>query len=168
MQSKIQIFADKHPELWKFIKFNITVIVTSALDIGIHLFLIYVAFKKINSVPVADNALLSLLGIKYKGYLYSYLISTTVGYAVMYIMNRKLTFHSDINPAYSSVMYVILSVCNILISSWIGGIAGSFMVEHSLTSPIMEIVSKFIIINIPTIWTYPIERYVIQIKKRKK
>lgn len=168
MKNKIQIFSEKHPELWKFIKFNITVIVTSALDIGIHLFLIYVAFKNINDVPVADNALLSLLGIKYKGYLYSYLISTTVGYAVMYVMNRKLTFHSDINPAYSSIMYIILSVCNILISSWIGGVAGSFMVEHSLTSPLMEIVSKFIIINIPTIWTYPIERYVIQIKKRKK
>lgn len=168
MKNKMQNFAEKHPELWKFIKFNITVLVTSALDIGIHLFLIYVAFKKINDVPVADNALLSLLGIKYQGYLYSYLISTTVGYAVMYLMNRKLTFHSDVNPAYSSVLYIILSVCNILISSWIGGVAGSFLVEHSLTSPIMEIVSKFIIINIPTIWTYPIERYVIQIKKRKK
>lgn len=165
---KIDAFAEKHPELWKFIKFNITVIITSALDIGIHLFLIYVVFVDINSVPVPDNALLSLLGIKYQGYLYSYLISTTVGYAVMYLINRKLTFHSDVNPAYSSILYIILSVCNILISSWIGGIAGSFMVEHSLTSPVMEIVSKFIIINIPTIWTYPIERYVIQIKKRKK
>lgn len=167
-KTKLKQFAQKHPELWKFIKFNITVLITSALDIGIHLFLIYVVFVDINSVPVPDNALLSLLGIKYQGYLYSYLISTTVGYAVMYLINRKLTFHSDVNPAYSSVLYIILSVCNILISSWIGGIAGSFMVEHSLTSPFMEIISKFVIINIPTIWTYPIERYVIQIKKRKK
>lgn len=157
----------KHPEIWKFIKFNISVLITSALDIVSYLLLLYFVFDSLNSEPLPNNALLSLLGIKYKGYLFSYLISTSLGYIAAYLINRKITFHSNINPAYSSVLYFILSVSNILISSWIGGVFGSFMTAKNISNPLTEIVSKFIIINIPTVWTYPIERYVIQIRKKE-
>lgn len=37
-----------------------------------------------------------------------------------------------------------------------------------MSNPITEAASKFIIINIPTLWTYPLERYVIQINKKEK
>lgn len=158
----------KHPELWKFIKFNITVVLTSALDILTYLFLLYFVFAEYNSTELKENALLSLLGIRYKGYLYSYLISTTVGYVAAYIINRKITFRSNVSVAYSSVMYFILAVFNILVSSYIGGVFGSFIASNELSNPLVEIVSKFIIINIPTLWTYPLERYVIQIKRKKK
>lgn len=158
----------KHPELWKFIKFNITVVLTSALDILTYLLLLYFVFAEYNSTELKENALLSLLGIRYKGYLYSYLISTTVGYVAAYIINRKITFRSDVSVAYSSVMYFILAVFNILVSSYIGGVFGSFIASNELSNPLVEIVSKFIIINIPTLWTYPLERYVIQIKRKPK
>ena len=159
-------FKKKHKELWKFIKFNITVIVTSALDIVTYLICLYFIFKSLNSEPLPDSALLSFLGIRYKGYLISYLISTTAGYVAAYIMNRKLTFHSNINPAYSSTLYFILAIFNILVSSWIGGAFGTFMTAHNISNPLTEIISKFIIINIPTIWTYPIERYLIHRVKK--
>ena len=152
-------------ELWKFLKFNICVIVTSALDILSYMLLLYVVFKNQNNTPLPDSALLSLLGIKYKGYLYSYLISTSIGYIAAYLINRKVTFKSNINPLYSSVLYAALAIFNILVSSYLGGIFGTFITAHDMTSPIVEIISKFLIINIPTIWTYPLERYIIQINK---
>lgn len=156
---------NNRPELWKFIKFNISVIVTSVLDVVTYLVLIYTVFKSQCSVQLPDSALLSLLGIKYRGYLYAYIISTSVGYIAAYIINRKITFESNVNPLYSSVLYFILALVNILISSWIGGIFGSVMVSRGINTPLMQIASKFIIINIPTLWTYPLERYVIQIRK---
>lgn len=161
-------FVKKHAELWKFIKFNISVLVTSAIDILSYLVLLYFVFKSSNGVELGDNALLSLLGIRYKGYLYSYLISTALGYVSAYLINRKVTFHSDVNPLYSSVLYVALAVFNILVSSYIGSVFGTYMSLHNLSNPITEIISKFVIINIPTVWTYPLERYVIQINKPKK
>lgn len=156
---------NNRPELWKFIKFNISVIVTSVLDVVTYLVLIYTVFKSQCSVQLPDSALLSLLGIKYRGYLYAYIISTSVGYIAAYIINRKITFESNVNPLYSSVLYFILALVNILVSSWIGGIFGSVMVSRGINTPLMQIASKFIIINIPTLWTYPLERYVIQIRK---
>ena len=156
---------NNRPELWKFIKFNISVIVTSVLDVVTYLVLIYTVFKSQCNAQLPDSALLSLLGIKYRGYLYAYIISTSVGYIAAYIINRKITFRSNVNPLYSSVLYFILALVNILVSSWIGGIFGSVMVSRGINTPLMQIVSKFIIINIPTLWTYPLERYVIQIRK---
>lgn len=164
-RKKINDFAAKHSELWKFVKFNFTVIVTSLLDICVYLVLLYLVFRSLNSQPLPENELLSFLGIRYKGYLFSYLISTTAGYVAAYLMNRKITFHSDINPAYSSFLYFLLAVFNILFSSWFGSVAGSFMLKYSLSNPLTEIISKFVIINIPTLWTYPIERYIIQIRR---
>jgi len=156
---------NNRPELWKFLKFNISVIVTSVLDVVTYLVLIYTVFKSQCNAQLPDSALLSLLGIKYRGYLYAYIISTSVGYIAAYIINRKITFRSNVNPLYSSVLYFILALVNILVSSWIGGIFGSVMVSRGINTPLMQIVSKFIIINIPTLWTYPLERYVIQIRK---
>lgn len=160
-------FVKKHAELWKFIKFNITVLVTSAIDILSYLVLLYFVFKSCNGVELGDNALLSLLGIRYKGYLYSYIISTALGYISAYLINRRVTFHSDVNPLYSSVLYIVLAVFNILVSSYIGSVFGTYMSIHNMSNPITEIISKFVIINIPTLWTYPLERYVIQINKPK-
>ncbi len=156
---------NNRPELWKFLKFNISVIVTSVLDVVTYLVLIYTVFKSQCNAQLPDSALLSLLGIKYRGYLYAYIISTSVGYIAAYIINRKITFRSNVNPLYSSVLYFILALVNILVSSWIGGIFGSVMASRGINTPLMQIVSKFIIINIPTLWTYPLERYVIQIRK---
>lgn len=165
MLRRFRSFAAKHRELWKFIKFNFTVIVTSALDICVYLVLLYLVFAPLNSQPLPDSEILSFLGIRYKGYLYSYLISTAAGYVAAYLMNRKITFHSNVNPAYSSFLYLLLALFNILFSSWFGSIAGAFMLRYSISNPLTEIISKFIIINIPTLWTYPLERYIIQIKR---
>ncbi|WP_297131595.1 Cof-type HAD-IIB family hydrolase [uncultured Eubacterium sp.] len=115
-----------------------------------------------------ESALLSLLGIRYKGYLYSYLISTSIGYIAAYLINRKVIFKSNINPLYSSVLYAALAIFNILVSSYLGGMFGTYITSHGMSSPTIEMVSKFVIINIPTIWTYPMERYIIQINKKER
>ena len=88
----------KKSELFKFFKFNICVIVTSLLDVVSYMIMLYTVFNKLNQEPLPDSALLSLLGIKYKGYLYAYLISTTIGYVSAYLINRKITFKSNVNP----------------------------------------------------------------------
>ena len=160
-------FGQRHPEGWRFLKFNIGVLVTSALDILSYLFFLYFVFRGSKDIPLPDNAVWALLGIRYRGYLLSYLLSTSIGYIAAYLINRHITFHSDVNPAYSSSLYLILAVCNILISSYIGSVFGTYMEIHHLSNPVTEAVVKFVIINIPTLWTYPLERYVIQTSRSR-
>ncbi len=157
----------RKPEVWKFVKFNISVIITTLADVITYAILLYCVFKSLNNVPVTTNKLLLFLGIKYKGYLYSYILSTSFGYTLAYIINRKVTFHSDITPIFSFTLYFILSLCNIFFSTWLGSVAGTFVKYYNISTPVIEILLKIIIINIPMIWSYPIERFIIQRKKVK-
>ena len=69
-KEKIIKFVNKHAEIWKFIKFTFTGASTSVLELAVFWVLQYVVFKSLNEVPVTDNAVLSFLGIEYKGYVF--------------------------------------------------------------------------------------------------
>lgn len=103
----------KHAELWKFIKFSIAGGSSSAVELIVHMVLLNTAFKVLTSVPVVNDAL-NMIGITSKGYLYTYLISTTIGYAIAFILNRKITFKADVNPTLSMILYAIMVVLTIL------------------------------------------------------
>ena len=84
-------FFEKHAEIWKFIKFTFAGASSSLIELGVFALLQYVVFKSLNDVPVTDSPVLAFLGVEYKGYMYSYFISTVVGYAIAFVMNRKIT-----------------------------------------------------------------------------
>lgn len=163
---KIKKFTEKHSEIWKFIKFTFTGASTSVLELGIFMILQYVVFKSLNEVPVTDSPLLSFLGISYKGYLYSYLISATVGYAAAYVMNRKLTFKSDADPILSTVLYTIMVVATILFNTWFGSFLGTYAKMNGFDGAFVDMIMKVIVMTIPTIWTYPLNRFVIHRQKK--
>lgn len=163
---KIKKFTEKHSELWKFIKFTFTGASTSILELGVFMFLQYVIFKSLNETPVTDSPILAFLGIDYKGYLYSYLISATIGYAAAYVMNRKLTFESDANPVTSTILYTIMVVATVLFNTWFGSFLGTYAKMHGFDGVFADIVMKLIVMTIPTLWTYPLNRFVIHRKKK--
>lgn len=120
-------FFEKHAEIWKFIKFTFAGASSSLIELGVFALLQYVVFKSLNDVPVTDSPVLAFLGIEYKGYMYSYFISTVVGYAIAYVMNRKITFKADANPLLSTVLYAIMVVCTIIFNTWFGAFLGTLI-----------------------------------------
>lgn len=166
MKNKITAFINKHEEIWKFIKFSFTGASTSVLELGIFMFLQYIVFKSLNEVRVTDNAILAFLGIEYKGYLYSYAISAIIGYAAAYVMNRKLTFKADANPVLSTVIYSIMVIFTITFNTWFGAFLGTIVKNNGWDNIIVEMITKAIVMTVPTLWTYPMNRFVIH-KKRK-
>ena len=162
---KLKKLTEKHAELWKFIKFTFTGASTSVLELGVFMFLQYVVFKSLNEVPVTDSPILSFLGISYKGYLYSYLISATIGYAAAYVMNRKLTFKADANPVLSTVLYTIMVVATIIFNTWFGSFLGTYAKMHGFDGVVADMIMKIIVMTIPTIWTYPLNRFIIHRQK---
>lgn len=166
MKEKIIAFTEKHAEIWKFIKFTFTGASTSVLELAVFAFLQYVVFKSLNATPVTDSPVLDFLGIEYKGYLYSYAISAIIGYAAAYIMNRKLTFKADANPVLSTILYVIMVVCTIAFNTWFGAFLGTIVKNHNWDSFIVEMLTKLVVMTVPTIWTYPLNRFVIHRKKK--
>ncbi len=168
MKNKIVKFTEKHAEIWKFIKFTFTGASTSILELGVFMFLQYIVFKSLNQVPVTDNAVLNFLGIEYKGYLYSYAISAIIGYAAAYIMNRKLTFKADANPVLSTIIYAVMVVFTIAFNTWFGAFLGTWVKNNGWDNVLIEMIMKVVVMTVPTIWTYPLNRFVIHRKKKQQ
>ena len=165
-KDKIIKFVNKHAEIWKFIKFTFTGASTSVLELAVFWLLQYVVFKSLNEVPVTDNAVLSFLGIEYKGYMYSYFISAVIGYAAAYVMNRKLTFKADANPILSTVLYAVMVICTITFNTWFGSFLGTLIKNSGHDSVFIVLLTKLIVMTVPTLWTYPLNRFVIHRKKK--
>lgn len=158
-------FTEKHAEIWKFIKFSIAGGGSSAVELVVHMVLLNTAFKALTAEPITSSAL-NMIGIESKGYLYTYLISTTVGYAIAFILNRKITFKADSNPALSMLLYFIMVVFTIFANGWIGSAMTTFAQAHSLTGNFWDLIIKVIGMLIPTLWTYPCNRFIIHRKKK--
>ncbi len=166
IKEKVMKFAGKYTEIWKFIKFAFTGASTSVLELAVFWLLQYVIFRSLNEVPVTDNAILSFLGIEYKGYMYSYFISAVIGYAAAYIMNRKLTFKADANPVLSTVLYAIMVLCTIAFNTWFGAFLGTLIKNSGHDSVFIVLLTKVVVMTVPTLWTYPLNRFVIHRKKK--
>lgn len=158
-------WTEKHAEIWKFIKFSIAGGGSSAIELVVHMILLNTAFKALTSVAITNSAL-NMIGIKSKGYLYTYLISTTIGYLIAFILNRKITFKADANPALSITLYFVMVVFTIFANGWIGSAMTSFAASHNLTGNFWDLVIKLIGMAIPTLWTYPCNRFIIHRKKK--
>jgi putative flippase GtrA len=146
-------WTEKHAEIWKFIKFTIAGGGSSAVELVVHMVLLATVFKPFLDQPITNDAL-NMIGIESKGYLYTYLISTTVGYGIAFILNRKITFKADVNPTLSMILYAIMVVFTI------------FAQGHNLTGGFWDMVIKLIGMAIPTLWTYPCNRFIIHRKKK--
>jgi len=171
MSSKISAdkensFVQKHGEIWKFIKWAIfTGIGASGVELLVYMLLLKFVFASLNEVPIT-NAALNYIGVKYAGYMYAYLISSTIGYTIAFILNRKITFKADSNPAVSAAFAVILIVFNIFTSAWIGSVLSNISVAHHWGS-IGDAIIKIVTMTIPSIWIYPANRFIIHRVKKK-
>lgn len=166
IKGKLKTFVDKHAEIWKFIKFTFTGASTSILEMAVYALLLYIVFKNLNTVPVTDNAVLSFLGIEYKGYMYSYFISAVIGYTASYIMNRKLTFKADSNIILSTILYIIMVVFTIAFNTWFGSFLSTLIKNRGLDNFFIVMLTKLVVMTLPTLWTYPLQRFVIHRKKK--
>ena len=130
-QNAFTRFTEKHAEIWKFIKFSIAGGGSSAIELVVHMLLLNFVFASLTAQAIT-NPTLNMIGITSKGYLYTYLISTTVGYAIAFILNRKITFKADANPTVSMILYAIMVVFTIFANGWIGSAMTTFAQSHNL------------------------------------
>lgn len=159
-------FTEKHAELWKFIKFSLVGASSTLVEMGVFYLLQYVVFKSILHDPLPENAVLNLLKLTQgKGYLYAYIISTTIGYAIAFVLNRKTTFYADSNVALSTTLYVLMVVFTIFATAYLGTQFQLIMANHGYQA-LGDAIGKPLAAGIATVWTYPLNRFVIHRHKK--
>lgn len=159
-------FTEKHAELWKFIKFSLVGASSTLVELGVFYLLQYAVFKSILNAPLPENAILNLLKLTQgKGYLYAYIISTTIGYAIAFVLNRKTTFKADSNVALSTTLYILMVVFTIFATAYLGTQFQLIMANHGYQA-LGDAIGKPLAAGIATVWTYPLNRFVIHRHKK--
>ena len=79
---------------------------------------------------------------------------------VSYIMNRKITFKADSNIFISTVLYVFMVVFTVAFNTWLGSFLGTWIKNNGNDS-------FWIVMTVATIWTYPLQRFVIHRRSKK-
>ena len=169
MAEQKQKFTEKYAELWKFIKFTIVGFSSTIVELAVFYLLQYVVFKNIAHAPMPDNAVFKFLGsiglAEGLGIFYAYVISTTIGYFIAFVLNRKTTFKADSNVVLSTILYIIMVIFTIIATAWIGTVFQNFMVAHDMKA-LGDIIGKPIVATLATAWTYPLNRFVIHRHKK--
>lgn len=176
MEGKMKSFTEKHAELWKFIKFSFAGVSSFVVQYIVDIFFHFIVFKGLAGQTV-DNEIFRFLGIDSQmDAAYAYFIAAAVGYAVSFIMNRKVTFDADSGLTSSVIMYIIMVVATVFIAAWMKGFFTDFAVNH-IASAVNEKgeITGFadwiifvLVTTIPFLWTYPLQRFVIHRHKAEK
>ncbi|MDR1733594.1 MAG: GtrA family protein [Oscillospiraceae bacterium] len=156
--------ASKGRELWKFVKFSIAGQLSSLVELLVAYLLQYVIFKSIYNAPIqASPGVMKFLELikmtEGQGALYTYIISITIGYAIAFVLNRKVSFKADSNVALSTFLYVLMVIFTIIAGAWIGVSLNAWLLNIGKES--LQWLVKPVQMLIPTLWTYPLNRFVI-------
>lgn len=145
-------WTEKHAEFWKFIKFNCAGALSNIPELATQLILVYLIFKCADAPESRETKI-------------AYYCSTFVGYAVAFVLNRKITFHADANPFVSTILYIIMVIFTIwakgIIGPWLSSFTNSF-----LPVALAPTVATLLGMAVPMIWTYPCNRFIIHRKKK--
>ena len=163
-------FTEKYAELWKFIKFSIVGFSSTIIELAVFYLLQYVVFKDTLTAPMPDNwffKFVSFTGLADgMGYFYAYVISTTIGYIIAFILNRKTTFKADSNVLVSTILYIIMVIFTIGMTAYLGTQFQIFMANKGMQA-LGDIIGKPIVAALATAWTYPLNRFVIHRHKKE-
>ena len=80
----------------------------------------------------------------------------------------KFTLQADANPVLSTILYTIMVVCTIAFNTWFGAYLGTIVTNHHWDSVFITLLTKLLVMTVPTLWTYPLNRFVIHRKKKAK
>lgn len=168
MKEKFKQFTEKHAEIWKFIKFTFAGTSSSIVQYGVDVLFHFVIFRSLSG-RVIDSEVLHFLGIADEmDAALAYFVAATVGYAIAFVMNRKVTFEANNGLTAGIIIYIVMVVATIFITAWMKGIFTSFAKEHEFYNGFIDFVIDLAIIIIPFIWTYPLQRFVIHRKTPDK
>ena len=57
-------------------------------------------------------------------------------------------------------------VCTIAFNTWFGAFLGTVIKNNGWDNVFVEMLTKVLVMTVPTIWTYPLNRFVIHRKKK--
>jgi len=159
----------KHPELWKIVKWMAVGFIANVPELGVYTLCLFL-FRNVTNLSIFGfMEKVAPMDEKYglAASIYAFMISTAVGYAIAFILNRKATFHADSNIALSTFLYVLMVCLIIYVNCIVGPIITGFVDKFPLPEILVIILGKFLCMMAAGAWSYPINRFVVHRKRNE-
>ena len=162
---------EKIPELWKFLKWCMVGGFASGVELIVYYVLRFSVFNEIwlAALNVSGGLYTALSAIQLtegRGALYTYFISITVGYAIAFVLNRKLAFKANNNVVFGITIYIINILVIIATGSLFGAWFNSFLYARELLW--LTFAVKPLQMLIPMAWSYPVNRFIVFRQKKEE
>jgi len=161
VKAKAKEFAVEHKEIFKFLKFMVVGLGATIVEFAIYYILQFAVFRGLSKNPL-KIWFIPFDGI---GLMLSFIISTTIGYVLAFIFNRKVTFAANSNPLFSAIAYFVMVIFTIFATTAIGSAISTAMTKAGAATA-GEVLAKPIAAALAFVWTYPTNRFVVHRKKK--
>ena len=168
-------FAREHAEVWKIIKYFGMGFIGMGPELGAYLgfarlfsalsvtlpnfFLFNVMAKNIDADPRFTVAAM----------VYAGMVSTFVGQTIAFILNRKVTFRANNNPARAYALTAAMTVFTIIANAFLVPMTiGVFKLIPFFSEGLAQTIGKTVAMAWPNLWLYPMGRFVIHRVKKDK
>lgn len=66
----------------------------------------------------------------------------------------------------STIIYAVMVILTIIFNTWFGSYLGTLIQNSGYDSVFIVLLTKVVVMTVPTLWTYPMNRFVIHRKKK--
>lgn len=187
-KSGFKVWTEKHADLWQIIKFTLVSMIAGTSEMVLYNVFLWILKGPLMDIPVnwfifqypaGAEGVLNAAGVIGRGgacVLVAYLVSTTVGNFVSFVVNRKTTFKSVNNVAFSITATIVMIVFIIFYSTVLGGLANSWVGSwkifenaegNFLLTFLMQNIGKFIITMFTFVFVFLMNKFVILREEKK-
>jgi len=169
-------FARKHKEIWTFAKSQMVAISSRIPELAAYMLLCpLLARLGVGFLPnvfpfsVIVRSVDAASGYSPAVLVYAFILSTFVGQSLVFIFNRRFTFHSNANVALSTSFAVALSIFTIIASGFAGPVIVGLVTRVGIL-PVFwaQLLGKYLFMLSTILWMYPANRFVVHPVKREK
>ncbi|MCR5102174.1 MAG: GtrA family protein [Butyrivibrio sp.] len=167
--SHIKKWISSHPGSWQFIKFNIFAnFATVANFVSMWIFTTFI-FKGLSDIPfkfwLFDYTTPESLMLT--GFI-SFLLATTIGQIVNYIVQRKVTFKSNADFSKSIPKYIVMVIAIVIISTALPGKSQEMLAHIGLPESILPFGANLINLVVQVVISFTAMKYFILPEDKSK
>ena len=158
----IKNWIESHPGTWQFIKFNIFANVATFANFVTMWIATTFLFKSLEETPfkwwIFDYT--SKESLMLSGFI-SFLVATTVGQIVNYIVQRKVTFKSNSEFSRSIPKYIIMVVVIVIVSTALPGKTQMVLAKIGVPSALLPFGANIINLGVQVAISFTVMKFII-------
>lgn len=166
MHKRINDFFARNPTAWQFAKYTIFSLISGLTEIGIFVLLNYFLPQNGIDKPISWFVFVYPAAAGGLGALIAFVVSSTIGQALKFIINFKKTFKSTNNIYISAIGFAVMAIITVVgLNLYVGGILNTALCKIIPNADVAGAIAKVVSQVTGFLMTFPINKFILMRSK---